>query len=501
MKTNKWIKKQCFKNGENLASDDLLIVNNNVSIPDESGFQIPKRIVNGMFFTVLQIKETLQESIKIHQSQNPIILSFTKVCVRCLSISGLPETDIWILDNYFNSEDELTKEEQIAFRVFVNRKIDDEKRKLKFEDSLEYNRLLQDKQYNKLSNEEKEAIKTLVKNYNLPKEKKEKVETSRNTRNLLSTYYKKYSRNLFFFVKETDPFVNAVFVKYGWAITVHKAISSSYNEIILKGHRKENDGITNDSYFRWLYSGVTTGKNVNIISPQTVNPFMNCVFEDNSIKGISAKSKEFLIFENYEVEPRFTDKVESLENKNVIGTICEISKLLEQNGYLIESTKRFSEYLTKAFYSIPQKENQQLILNIDNKGAKDNFAVGNIRIENLNGADENIIKKSIEDCLTQKKSVSSITNDNPELPSDFRQAIYSNWFEKCENENIALKIMQSHNNQDIFRATCDKDSLTFRVWYGTSEQNHTKGFFSKIEILEKSSETILEKVKGLIYGF
>lgn len=501
LKTNKWIKKQCLKNGENLASDDLLIVNNNVSIPDESGFQIPKRIVNGMFFTVLQIKETLQESIKIHQSQNPIILSFTKVCVRCLSISGLPETDIWILDNYFNSEDELTKEEQIAFRVFVNRKIDDEKRKLKFEDSLEYNRLLQDKQYNKLSNEEKEAIKTLVKNYNLPKEKKEKVETSRNTRNLLSTYYKKYSRNLFFFVKETDPFVNAVFVKYGWAITVHKAIGSSYNEIILKGHRKENDGITNDSYFRWLYSGVTTGKNVNIISPQTVNPFMNCVFEDNSIKGISAKSKEFLIFESYEVEPRFTDKVESLENKNVIGTICEISKLLEQNGYLIESTKRFSEYLTKAFYSIPQKENQQLILNIDNKGAKDNFAVGNIRIENLNGADENIIKKSIEDCLTQKKSVSSITNDNPELPSDFRQAIYSNWFEKCENENITLKIMQSHNNQDIFRATCDKDSLTFRVWYGTSEQNHTKGFFSKIEILEKSSETILEKVKGLIYGF
>ena len=501
LKTNKWIKKQCLKNGDNLSANDLLIVNNNVTIPDDSGFQIPRRIVNGMFFTVLDVKETKQEYIKIRQSQNPIILSFTKIHVKCLSLSGLPETEVWILDNYFNSEEDWTKEEQIAFRVFVNEKINEEKRKQKFEDSQEHKQLLQDKQFNDFSNEEKEAINTLVKNYNLPKDKKEKVETSRKARNLLSTYYKKYSRILFFQIKESDPFVNAVFVKYGWAITVHKAIGSTYNEIIIKGHRKENDGITNDSYFRWLYSGVTAGKIVNITSPKTINPFMNCVFEDNSIKGISTKSKEFLIFENYEVETRFTDKVESLENKNVIGTICEISKLLEQNGYLIESTKRFSEYLTKAFYSIPQKENQQLILNIDNKGSKDNFAVGNIRIENLNGADENIIKKSIEDCLTQKKSVSSITNDNPELPSDFRQAIYSNWFEKCENENIALKIMQSHNNQDIFRATCDKDSLTFRVWYGTSEQNHTKGFFSKIEILEKSSETILEKVKGLIYGF
>ncbi|MDY3530284.1 hypothetical protein PG593_10915 [Riemerella anatipestifer] len=501
LKTNKWIKKQCLKNGENLATNDLLIVNNNVTIPDDSGFQIPRRIVNGMFFTVLDVKETKQEFIKIRQLQNPIILSFTKIRVKCLSLSGSPETEVWILNNYFDCEDDWTKEEQIAFRVFVNGKINEKKRKQKFEDSREHKQLLQDKQFNDFSDEEKEAINTLIKNYNLPKDEKEKVETSKNARRLLSTYYKKYSRSLFYQVKETDPFVNAVFVKYGWAITVHKAIGSTYNEIIIKGHRKENDGITNDSYFRWLYSGVTSGKIVNITSPKKINPFMNCVFEDNSIKGISTKSKEFLIFENYEVETRFTDKVELLENKNVIGAICEISKLLEQNGYLLESTKRFSEYLTKAFYSIPQKENQQLILNIDNKGSKYNFPVANIRIENFNGADENIIKQCIEDCLTQKKSVSSITNENPELPSDFRQAIYSNWFENCENENIALKIMQSHNNQDIFHATFEKDNLTFRVWYGTSEQNHTKGFFSKIEVLEKTSEKFLENVKGLIYGF
>lgn len=501
LKTNKWIKKQCLKNGDSLGTGDLLIVNNNVSIPDESGFQIPRRIVNGMFFTVLTVKETIPEPIKIHQSQNPIILFFTKITAKCLSLSGSPETDIWILDNYFNSEDDLTKEEQIAFRVFVNTKINDEKRKQKFEDSQEYKQLIQDSQYNILSNEEKEATKILVKNYNLPKEKKEKVETSRNLRNLLSGYYKKYSKKLFFQIKDSDPFVNAVFVKYGWAITVHKAIGSNYNEVIIKGHRKENDGITNDSYFRWLYSGVTAGKTVNMTSPKTINPFMNYVFEDNSSGGFSIKSKELLIFENYEAEMKFADKVQSLENNNVVGSVCEISKQLEQNGYLLESSKKFSEYLTKAYYSIPQNENQQLILNIDNKGSKDNFAVGNIRIENLNGAEEIFVKQCIENCLTQKKSISSLTDDKPELPTDFRQEIYSTWFKKCENKNIALKIIQSHNNQDIFRANCESDNLIFRVWYGTSEQSHTKGFFSKIEILQKSSESILAQVKPIVYGF
>ena len=498
--TNKWIKKQCLKNGDNLAKGDLLITNNNVVIPDDSGFQIPRRIVNGMFFTVTAVKETTQESVKIKQAQNPINLSFTKIAVKCLSLAGVPETDVWILDNYFNSEDDLTREEQIAFRVFVNNKINAEKRKQKFKDSQEHKQLFQDNQCNNLSDKEKEAIKTLIKNYNLPKEEKEKVETSKTARKLLSDYYKKYSKKLFFHLKDTDPFVNAVFVKYGWAITVHKAIGSNYNEIIIKGFTRENDGISNDSYFRWLYSGVTAGKIVDITSPQTINPFMDCVFEDSSISGDSVKSKQFLVFDNYEVETRFIDKVQSLENKNIVGTICEVSKKLEQNGCLLESTKKFTEYLTKAFYSIPQSDNKQLILNIDNKGAKDNFAVGNIRIENLNDANESIVKQCIEDCLSQKQNLNSFKDDKPELPTDFRKDIYEVWLEKCKNQNILLKIIQIHNNQDVFRATCNNENIVFRVWYGTSELNHTKGFFTKIEVLEKTTETLMQTIKEVVYG-
>ena len=172
LKTNKWIKKQCLKSGETLAINDLLIVNNNVSIPDDSGFQIPRRIINGMFFTVLEVKETQQELIKIRQSQNPIVLSFSKINVKCLSLIGSPDTDIWILDNYFNSEDELTKEEQIAFRVFVNGKINAEKTKRKFTESQEYCQLLEDTRYNALSEEDKLFIKDNY--YDLRKFKKEK---------------------------------------------------------------------------------------------------------------------------------------------------------------------------------------------------------------------------------------------------------------------------------------------------------------------------------------
>ena len=105
--------------------------------------------------------------------------------------------------------------------------------------------------------------------------------------------------------------------------------------------------------------------------------------------------------------------------------------------------QKISEYLTKSFYSIPQNENQQFILNIDNKGEKDNFAVSNIRVDKLNGADEIIVSTCIADCLNQKQNIVSTTDDKPELPSDFRQEIYSAWFENCENKNIALKLYRT----------------------------------------------------------
>lgn len=498
--TNNWIKKRSLNNGEKIAKGDLLIANNNISIPDDSGFQTPKKIINGMFFTVVHVKESVTESVKIKQSQSPINLTFTKLVVRCLSLNNTPETDLWILDNYFYSEDDLSREEKIAFRVFINQKINSEKNKKRFEDSKEYRHLVEDRQYQELSEDEKRAIEQLVKNYNTSKGKKEEVKTSGNARKILAQYNRQYTKHIFSYLRETDPFINALFAKYGWAITVHKALGSTYKEIIIKGHRKENDGITNDDYFRWLYSGISSSESVYINSPQKINPLMNCTFEDNSTNGTTTKEKSLLVFDNYSVDPLFANKLQAIENKNVVGAICEISRKLEQNGYLLESTKKFSEYLTKSYYSIPQIAGKQLILNIDNKGAKDNFAVGNIRIEKLETANEEFVKQSISECFSEIQSNNPSTNEMVNFSTDFRNDIYRIWLNKCAELNIDLKIIQSHNNQDIFKATAEGEVIIFRVWYGTSEQSHTKGFLSKIEILEKNSELFMNKIKTVCIG-
>jgi hypothetical protein len=492
--TNHWIKKHCLTNGEKLAIGDLLIANNNISIPDDNGFQMPKKIINGMFLTVINVKESKTESILIKQSQNPINLTFTKLTVKCLSLNNAPETDLWILDNYFYNEDDLSREEKIAFRVFINRKINIEKNKRKFEDSKEYGQLLGDAQYKELPNDERTAIMQLAKNYSLPKEERIKVETSNNARKILSQYNKLYTKHIFIYLRETDPFINALFVKYGWAITVHKALGSSYKEVIIKGYRKENDGITNDGYFRWLYSGISSSEIVFLNSPQKIHPLMNCTFEDNSTNGIAKKEKSLLVFDNYIVEPRFTDKLQSVENKNVVGIICEISKKLERGGYILESTKVNSDYLTKAFYSIPQATGKLLILAIDNKGAKENLAVGSIRVEKLEDANEEFIKQCISECFSDKQNDIPLINENVNFPADFRKEIYNTWLNKCQALSLNLGIIEQHNYQDIFLVNQGEETVKFRVWYDGKE------FFTKIEILEKSSELLVTKIEEVCIG-
>lgn len=497
-KTNLWIKNNCLKNSTKFAKGDLLIASNNVNIPDNTGFNQPKKVINGMYFTLDEIKETLSVTIKVNQSVLPINLNFIKINVKCLNLNGIPETDVWMLENHFISDDGLSKEEKIAFRLFVNRKLNDKKGENPFIDSEEFRLLKQDKTYIELSNEEKEALVIVATNYNLPKDKKISVKTNNKVRKeMIAKYKAKYDRRLLAYIRENDPFVNAVFLNYGWALTVHKALGSLFNETIINSYQGEGKGINNAEYFRWLYTSISTTENlVSIINPLEINPLMNCEFEDCATGFNEAKEikRLFLKFKNFIPESIYLNKVAELNNENVIGTICTVTKLIEPKGYILESVQKKSDYLTKVVYSIPQSTDKKCVFNIDNKGEKDRYAVSNVRIDRLDNGDKEIIEEVIKSLFGVKNVP---TQDfSLEIPNDFRKAIYSKWSNILKGNNYQLTLIESHNNQDIFSATNNERKIKFRVWYGTSEKEKTKGFINKIVVLEKSEEDLSSKLKS-----
>lgn len=486
-KINQWIKTNCLKNGKDLAINDLLLVNNNINIPDETGFGQPTKLYNGMFLLVEEVGHSITKSIPLRQSTTPILLHFTKVKVKCLSLQNKLSAEVWLLNNYFQSEEKLSKEEQIAFRVFVNTLVSSKIKEQTFEDSYEHIQFTQDKEYKQLLAEEKD----LKARYEGGEKVKTKLDQKqREIRKIENNYTKKFKNRILSNITQTDPLVNAVYANYGWSLTVHKCIGSTFTNAIINAYQGENRGITNADYYRWLYSGITTTSGIlRIANPQIIHPLLETHFEDTTVNNTDSLStkKTFLSFSNYLVADRFKEKIPATLKDNIKGSICELAKLFEPNGFLLESVNASGEYLTKVNFSIPTTVNKHLIIAISNKGAKDNWVVSSIRIEKSEGENEIKINERIETLFNSAKE--SENENSITFPTDFRGKVYEKWNKILSEKGFLLEIIETHNNQDIFKAVSGESKAKFRVWY------RNDGFISQFIMLEKSDDTLGENLK------
>lgn len=489
-KTNFWIKHHCLNNGNELAAGDLLIANANIYIPDETGFGNPKRVLNGMYLTVREILENRSKAISIKGYPRPILLSFTKISVKCLSLNG-QYAEIWVLDNYLNCAEDLSKEEQIAVNIFINRRITEQMKSSPFIESDFYRQLTSDLGYQTLSDDEKGAIESLIQNRMVPKEEKVSVNTTKVARSLLKRYYDKYEAGMQRFARENDPLINALYAKYAWAITVHKAVGSEFDNVILKGFRTENDGICSEAYFRWLYSGVSSSSGtLYIAQPQYVHPFMNCTVSE-TYSGVNI-SKQLLIYDEYTVPTRFVEIVATQKNINVSAAICELATIVESQGYILKEIKLCNVYLTKAIFSIPQNIEKGLVIDFHNKGAKDSFGVSTIKMEPNESVDGDFIKQSIEAVFSQN----TLCVKPIECP-DYIAEVVNVFTEQMKKRGIRLETISNKDYQIIFKATSDNGSAMLRLWYGTSSENHSKGFINKIEVFDITDTSIANEVRHI----
>ena len=488
-KTNLWVKHHCLNNGAKLATGDLLIANNNIYIPDKTGFGNPRRVLNGMYFTIKDVIEKRSETISIKGYSRPVLLYFTKISVKCLSLSR-KDAEIWVLDNYLDCADELAKEEQIAVNVFIMHRIAEQKKSFPFGKTEFYRQLTSNADYQALSNDEKEAIENIIQNRSIQKEDRVPVKTTKETRSLLKIYYDKYESYIQRYFRENDTFINVLYAKYAWSITVHKAIGSKFDNVILKGFRTENDGICNEPYFRWLYSGLSVAAGVfHIAQPQYVHPFMNCTVSETD--SDVNPPKQLLIYDGYKVPSRFTEIV-TLNNVNASAAICELAKLVEPSGYILEEVKQCSDYLTKAVFSVPQGVKKKMVIDFHNKGVKDSYGVSAIKMESNELVDTTCIKQSIETVFSQAEC-----NKLVETPWYILEVIKA-FGEQMKERGFKLDVVSSKDYQVVCKVRSNNGNVTLRLWYGTSLENHSKGFVNKIEVFDITDTAIASEVREMI---
>ena len=492
LKVNKWIKNDLLKNGQDLAQGDLLIVNNNINIPDEMGFAQPTRLFNGMFLLVDSILDKISKPIKLKQNTKEIVLNFTKVRVACLSLPNKTKADIYLLDNYFYSDNDMSGEEMIAFRVFVNQLLAKKLKEYPFEDSQEYMMMMDDESYLSATDEAAE----LTNRSEVGERVKTKLSTQeRGIRKYEKEYKRSYKKRIFLQLLKYDPLINAVYAHFGWALTVHKCIGSSFTNVILNANQGENRGVSNSDYFRWLYSAVSTASGKLLVAnPQVIYPLKEVRFEDNAAVTLSnpKKDKTTLSFPGYQVEEIFQEYIPSLLRDNVKGSVCELSKLLGKHGFLIESVTTSGDYMTKVAYSVPEDSEKHMIIVISNKGAKDDWVISSVRIEKSTKVNTKLVNQEIEQLFSSNNPTAA--DRSIQLPENFRGQQYHLWKSKLKEFGYELNLVELHTNQDVLYIVNEQNIYAkLRVWYKND------GFFSKIEIIEKNDSELGDSLKKWLF--
>lgn len=86
---------------------------------------------------------------------------------------------------------------------------------------------------------------------------------------------------------KADPYFNALRLKFGYAITCHKAQGSEWNNVFVKCKSHQSQ-LTAD-YFRWLYTAITrTAKNLYLLDPPDIQPWSGIKMVSNPAIDILA---------------------------------------------------------------------------------------------------------------------------------------------------------------------------------------------------------------------
>jgi len=207
----------------------------------------------------------------------------------------------------------------------------------------------------------------------------------------------------------------------------------------------------------------------------------------------SDKRYTSILYPNYSSSSSYSEYVRDLNNENTIGVICEMSNLLADRQYYLCAIERKGEYLSKAHYSLDKDGDEiAFVIDIYNKGPKNGYAVSSIKLDKLNSGDR-ILVENVIDSFIQLYNESEVARTRIDgLDELFRKEVYRTWLEDFEINGIVLILSKSHLYHDFFQCYSKENQAQFNVYYSKD------GFFTYLEITQKTSDEFGEKIKKIL---
>ena len=274
---NEYIKSRLIKNGSSCCAGDYVIFENQIvaypsmtphAYPGSvSAFEErePRRVDNGEFGTIEAVYDSPDTNIVLRQrvsTEEPEVeLTLVRADIRLgCSLAGDAVEVYFIKEVIDSSEPNLSPTQETALQIHLASLLNELVKSNPFENSTYYLEMIEsgDFQLNEAGQYRDKNDARFLTVY----EKRHRAQLQKVLNSPGSEYWR---------------WMNAARIKYGWCMTVHKAMSYDFGEVtfstIVDGGRR------NDAYFKFLYTGISRARDkVNLVRWVPISPFEKAEF-------------------------------------------------------------------------------------------------------------------------------------------------------------------------------------------------------------------------------
>ena len=284
----------------------------------------------------------------------------------------------------------------------------------------------------------------------------------------------------------SDPYFNALRIKFGYAVTCHKAQGGEWRNTFL--NCKTSMGYLNSSYFRWIYTGITRAKD-NLFTLD--EPHFKV---GNNLKLPKAENiilrQDLLILSNeiLETEINFDFPKETPFLKFIFFAVCESLKDANLNIDAIKHTSflehyTFSQGNEKAVLKI-HFNNQNKISNVEKPSNTTAFS------DIIYGALKRLEGKSI--LLPEDVSQELVSEKLFEFDKPFLKDFYERLRTKLATKNLFINTIEHKPYHEIYEFRKGGLNATYKFWYDG------KNVFGKTEIIPTKTTGLTDEINELL---
>lgn len=389
------IRKQLFPNSKDIVEGDIVMITNN------NQYSYDTELFNGDLAKVVYVSDVLEsQSAKVFTEKNKekggeiIKLNFREIKFRVPHYDG--EVSCLIIDDLLNSIDrDLTSDmSKMLYINFVMRFNDIQKQR-----------------------EEQGQIKHKVGSLEFKEALKK------------------------------DRFYNALRVKYGYAITCHKAQGGEWDKVFVDYSGRT--GLTDD-VLKWSYTATTRGINtVYAINPPHLTSFSKLKF--SKIVSVGKIPQNALFLDNINISPFHNESLHKAKSLKY----WEVIEKLESTNFSIKNIES-KEYLEK--YTLCNNLKQEFTLEASHKGS--GHFINQFSVSNKKGLEvENEIEKLFNENYTTELGLIYKPS------TEFLESLYFMMRECCQELEISINNIDEQIDKYFVQYSLATDSIYSSVLF------------------------------------